>query len=439
MAFICGPLEACPLQNNLHKKIMSKARLLEAPKNLATAQHIQLNSSKSISNRLLIIQAIMEQWASNKSLSKARDSQTLLRLLQQEDQEILDAGDAGTSFRFLTAYLCLNDKKQVLTGSARMLERPIGPLVDALRSLGAQIDYLGQEGYPPLQIGAAQWKQSTEMPSLSIDGGISSQYISALLLIAPVLPQGLRLQLTGEIISMPYIQMTLGLMERFGIAYLQAGKSFLIEPQNYQAPEKEFMVEGDWSAAAYYYALVALAPVGFELQLGQLQKNSLQGDAIIAELLDELGVTTEFLTAGKLRLRKRNCSLPSSLRYDCRHYPDLAQTLMAIAAVLNIPCQIFGLQSLRIKETDRLAAMKTELEKLGAEVEIGPDWMNIKSGLKVQPQKPFICTYKDHRMAMALAPLALLLGPLKFEQPEVVAKSYPAFWTDLAQLGFKLS
>lgn len=172
--------------------------------------------------------------------------------------------------------------------------------------------------------------------------------------------------------------------------------------------------------------------------MGQLQKNSLQGDAIVAELLEELGVSTEFLAKGEVRLKKIENPLPSSLKYDCRHYPDLAQTLMAIAAGLNIPCQIFGLQSLRIKETDRLAAMKAELEKLGAEVEIGPDWMNIKSGLKLQPKKPLIRTYKDHRMAMALAPLALLLGPLKFEQPEVVAKSYPAFWTDLAQLGFKL-
>jgi len=422
----------------LNLPIMPKNRLLEAPKSLAGAQYIQLNSSKSISNRLLIIQAIMGQLAPPKSLSRAKDSQSLVRLLQQEEEEILDAEDAGTCFRFLTAYLCLNNKKQVLTGSARMLERPIGPLVEALRSLGAQIDYLGQEGYPPLQIGASSWKATEEMPSLRIDGGISSQYISALLLIAPALPQGLKLQLEGEIISMPYIQMTLGLMEQFGIDYLQAGKSFLIEPQSYQAPEEEFIVEGDWSAAAYYYALVALAEPGFSLKLGQLRANSLQGDSVITELMQSLGVVSTFLPEGELELKKTAQPLPEQLRYDCRHYPDLAQTLMAIAAGLAIPCQLFGLQSLRIKETDRLAAMKNELEKLGARVEIGEDWMHIKSGVKRAQKKPLISSYKDHRMLMSLAPLSLLLGPLKMEQPEVVAKSYPDFWRDLGQLGFKI-
>lgn len=226
------------------------------------------------------------------------------------------------------------------------------------------------------------------MPSLRIDGGISSQYISALLLIAPALPQGLKLQLEGEIISMPYIQMTLGLMEQFGIDYLQAGKSFLIEPQNYQAPQEEFIVEGDWSAAAYYYALVALAEPGFSLKLGQLRANSLQGDSVITELMQNLGVVSTFLPEGQLKLQKTAQPLPKELRYDCRHYPDLAQTLMAIAAGLAIPCQLFGLQSLRIKETDRLAAMKNELEKLGAVVEIGDDWMHIKSGVKRAQKSP---------------------------------------------------
>ncbi len=396
---------------------------------------ISLNGSKSISNRLLIIEALCDEDFNISNLSNAQDTQTLYRLLRHADEQVLDAGDAGTTYRFLTAYLAMQQRRQLLTGSKRMLERPIKLLVDALRSLGADIQYVGKEGYPPLQINKAQLAKE-EMPHLSIPAHISSQYISALLLIAPTLPKGLRLQLEGEIVSAPYIEMTLGLMKAFGIECLRAGNSFLIDAQPYKAAP--FAVEADWSAASYFYAIAVLAEGKVELELEVLEPDSLQGDAVIAKLMEPLGVRSTFLDNGRVIIHKYSQQLPPRLDYDCTACPDLAQTLAAIAAGLQLPCKLTGLQTLRIKETDRIAAMKTELEKLGAVVEVGEDWLEVKKGIAAQaPAKTVINTYKDHRMAMALAPLALKLGQLKFDHKSVVNKSYPAFWEDLKSLDFK--
>jgi 3-phosphoshikimate 1-carboxyvinyltransferase len=397
--------------------------------------NISLNGSKSISNRLLIIEALCGEDFKISNLSNAADTVTLDRLLRHPNEQIMDAGDAGTTYRFLTAFLALQEEQQLLTGSKRMLERPIKILVEALKELGADIQYVGKEGYPPLQIGEGNFQGDT-MPHLNIPAGVSSQYISALLLIAPVLPQGLRLQLEGEIVSAPYIEMTLELMEDFGVESFRAGNSFMISPQSYVP--KNYAVEADWSAASYYYSIAALAEGAVELELEVLKKDSLQGDAVIAEIMQDLGVETRYLEEGKVLVCKNGKSLPKRFDYDFTACPDLAQTIAALLAGLQIPAKLTGLQTLRIKETDRIAAMKAELEKLGAKVETGEDWMEIKKGIdgKIAP-KTLIETYKDHRMAMAIAPLALKLGKLKFDHKKVVNKSYPAFWDDLKKLGFK--
>lgn len=396
---------------------------------------ISLNGSKSISNRLLIIEALCGEEFKIRNLSNAKDTETLFRLLRHPNEQIMDAGDAGTTYRFLTAFLALQEEEQMLTGSKRMLERPIAVLVEALKALGAKIDYVGKEGYPPLQIREGNFDKE-EMPHINIPANVSSQYISALLLIAPSLPKGLRLQLEGQIVSAPYIEMTLELMAAFGIEYFRAGNSFMIDPQVYQP--HAYAVEADWSAASYFYAIAALFDGELELELDVLKSDSLQGDSVIAEIMQPLGVDTRFLEDGRILLRKNGKPLPEFFEYDFTACPDLAQTIAVLVAGLEISAKLTGLQTLRIKETDRIEAMKTELEKLGAKVDVGEDWMEIKKGIGTKVSaKTVIETYKDHRMAMAIAPLTLKLGKLKFDSKEVVNKSYPAFWTDLKKLGFK--
>lgn len=396
---------------------------------------VSLNGSKSISNRLLIIEALCGDEFKIRNLSNAKDTETLLRLLKHPNEQIMDAGDAGTTYRFLTAFLALQEDEQMLTGSKRMLERPIAVLVDALKSLGATIDYVGKGGYPPLQIREGNFDKE-EMPHINIPANVSSQYISALLLIAPSLPKGLRLQLDGQVVSAPYIEMTLELMANFGIEYFRAGNSFMVDPQEYQADD--YAVEADWSAASYFYAIAALIEGELELELEVLKSDSLQGDSVITNIMRPLGVDTRFLEGGRVLLGKNGKMLPAFFEYDFTACPDLAQTIAAVVAGLQIPAKLTGLQTLRIKETDRIDAMKTELEKLGAKVTVGEDWMEIEKGIDTKvSSKTVIETYKDHRMAMAIAPLVLKLDRLKFDSKEVVNKSYPAFWTDLKKLGFK--
>jgi 3-phosphoshikimate 1-carboxyvinyltransferase len=396
---------------------------------------ITLAGSKSISNRVLIIQALCKNKFKIDALANANDT-TLLAQLLQSKEEVLDAGPAGTTFRFMTAYLSLFGGKRVLTGSERMKQRPIKVLVDALRSLGASISYLENEGYPPLQITSGSIAGNKK---LAIPANTSSQYISALLLIAPLLPGGLTLELTGKIVSRPYIEMTLGLMQYFGITHQWESQIIVIKEQPYDA--KPFVVEADWSAASYYYAVAALSNRA-DIYLNGLFENSLQGDSALIEIFQHFGVKTEF-TANGIRLLKERTTLPDAFHYDFILCPDLAQTLAVVCAGLGVKGYFSGLETLRIKETDRIQALENEISKGGCHISLfSSDSLSGKEVFEVSGKfetnkTPVFKTYEDHRMAMAFAPLALLM-PIEIEEPHVVIKSYPDFWKDFKQLGFEI-
>lgn len=399
---------------------------------------IDLAGSKSISNRALIIRALSGQDFPIRHLANALDTRLLDELLRS-DAEVRDAGAAGTTFRFLTAYLSLQPGEQVLTGTDRMKQRPVGVLVDALRQLGARIDYLEREGYPPLRIGEADGIGRTS--DLRIPAGTSSQYISALLMIAPVLPGGLRLELEGKIVSRPYIEMTLNLMEHFGVHHHWEGQTIHVEPQTYQA--RPFTVEADWSAASYYYALAALADAA-DLQLNGLFADSVQGDSVLTHMMAAFGVHSTFNETG-VHLHRTGGPPPPLFEWDFLRCPDLAQTLAVVCGGLGIHAVFTGLETLRIKETDRIAALQTELAKvqvflseLPARFAGGSEETHyLIEGKAKWEEAPVFRTYEDHRMAMAFAPLALL-GPVGIEEPEVVVKSYPDFWEDWRKAGFEI-
>ena len=401
---------------------------------------IQLSGSKSISNRVLLIRALSGSDFKIDNLSDSDDTNTLLNLLSDENALELNTGHAGTTFRFLTAYLALNAKHEVvLTGSHRMLERPIGPLVEALRKLGAQIEYVGKEGYPPLRFSG--FDESLYTQHLSIDAGMSSQYISALLMIAPTLPKGLSLNLEGEIVSRPYIEMTLRMMQYFGIVYKWTNATTIdIPAQSYQA--KDYVVESDWSAASYYYALAGLAKKA-DIKLYGLTNQGIQGDSAIAKIGERFGVKTSFQD-GYIELVKEE-SLLSFFEYDFLKVPDIAQSIAVLCAALGTSGLFTGLQTLRIKETDRIAALQNELAKVQVFLSKMPAKFSPKTGLEyymlegkaVIQDPPSFATYHDHRRAMAFAPLALV-GDIIIEDPGVVSKSYPAYWEDLKQLGFQI-
>lgn len=389
---------------------------------------ITLNGSKSISNRILIIQALLGADLEINHLSNAKDTQVLQSMLEKLHEPILDAGEAGTAYRFMTAYLAWKGENHVLMGSKRMCERPIGVLANALNELGANIQYVGKVGYPPLQMKAHEkegWKAR-----IHLGANISSQFTSALLLMAPVLPKGLELILEGKIISRPYIQMTLKLMEEFGIISLWHKDVIKVPHQSYVA--KPFTVEADWSAASYYYALAAFSEET-HLQLNGLQAQSVQGDAVLVDIMEQFGVKSTFNEKGVL-LTKTAAHL-EAFSYDFSDCPDLAQTLAVVCAGLQVPAHFTGLETLTIKETDRIHALQTELEKMGAVVEATENSLEIKKGITNTTQKAHILTYEDHRMAMAFAPLALLLEEVTVEDKQVVNKSYPNFWKDFANLG----
>jgi 3-phosphoshikimate 1-carboxyvinyltransferase len=393
---------------------------------------IPLPASKSESNRAIILRALSREKIELHNLSDARDTQTLLRLLDSEGL-VLDVIDAGTTMRFLTAYLAVSGRDQILTGSPRMCQRPIGILVEALRSLGAEIEYRNQAGYPPLHI----ISKGSRMHGgeLSMQGNVSSQFISALLMIAPLLSGGLRLRLEGEISSLPYIELTRSLMQHFGAETSWTDSSSIyVAERPYRGGS--YQIESDWSAASYWYSLAALSE-GCDLLLKGLRPGSWQGDSILAQWMEPLGVITAFEAEGA-RLRKNGHPLPQRLDLDLRSQPDLAQTFAVLAPALGIDLRLTGLHTLRIKETDRLAALQAELGKLGAACETGEDFLETRGPL--QPAGiPLIETYDDHRMAMAFAPLAFRLPELRIAQAEVVAKSYPQFWRHLAAAGIRVS
>ena len=399
---------------------------------------IELTGSKSIANRALIIRALTPGGFAIERMAAANDTELLQQLLAS-DAEVRDAGPAGTTFRFLTAYLALQPGTQVLTGTERMKQRPIGVLVDALRHLGAQIEYLEQEGYPPLRIGESRLDQAHR---LAIPAGTSSQYISALLLIAPVLPRGLELQLVGDLVSRPYVEMTLGLMRYFGVGHTWSGDTIHVPHQAYTP--RPFEVEADWSAASYYYALAAIADAA-ELEIEGLFADSFQGDAVVEEQFRRFGVETTFRTGGLTLRKPAGTPAPAVFEWDFLQCPDVAQTLAVTCAALGTQGLFTGLQTLKIKETDRIAALQAELGKLGVSlVKLPPQFSKKKRGEyylqegQAAWEGPVrFATYEDHRMAMAFAPLALK-GAIEIADPMVVVKSYPHFYEDLERLGFQV-
>lgn len=398
-----------------------------AQKSEFNATRIPLPSSKSESNRALVIDALTEGKNKISNLAEARDTQTMIRLLETSPP-VFDVLDAGTTMRFLTAYAAVTNQKKVMSGTARMCERPIGILVDALRTVGAEIHYLNSEGYPPLAVhGLAAQKTKT----VKIRGDVSSQYISAMLMIAPVLPQGLELELEGKIGSRTYIEMTLQLMGQFGIQYTWEGNKITVPHQSYQPTE--FEVESDWSGASYWFSLLACADSG-ALFLEGLKENSLQGDSAIVQIMDHLGVKSTFQKGGVLLTKQ---AVKGLKKWDFTHCPDLAQTVAVTCAILGQDAVFTGLESLRIKETDRIYALQQELAKFNAELkEIQPDVFQVIPSVTM-PRQVQIHTYDDHRMAMAFMPL-LTKTEVLIEEPEVVNKSYPSFWKHCGLVGISM-
>ena len=392
---------------------------------------IQLPASKSISNRALIINALAEGNHTPDNLSDCDDTYVMIKALT-DGEDIIDIMAAGTAMRFLTAYLSVTPGERTITGTARMQQRPIQILVNALRELGAEIDYVNNEGFPPLRIKGAELKGN----EITLKGNVSSQYISALLMIGPALKNGLILHLTGEIISRPYINLTLQLMQDFGAkAAWTSLDSISVAPQPYTSIP--FTVESDWSAASYWYQIVALSPQA-EVELLGLFHNSYQGDSRGAEVFSRLGITTEFTPKG-VKLKKTG-KAPERLEEDFVDIPDLAQTFVVTCVLMNIPFRFTGLQSLKIKETDRIAALKNELRKLGYVIEEENDSILTWNGERCEPDEtPVIATYEDHRMAMAFAPAIFYCPNMQIADPQVVTKSYPGYWEDLKQAGFQVT
>jgi 3-phosphoshikimate 1-carboxyvinyltransferase len=390
---------------------------------------IPLASSKSESNRALILDALTGFRCDLQNLSTARDTQTMIRLLKATDATA-DVLDAGTTMRFLTAYFAVTGQAKTMTGTPRMCERPIGILVDALRTLGANITYLKNDGYPPLQLNGFQ---PSGQNHVSIRGDVSSQYISALLMIAPQLPQGLTLTLTGPIGSRPYIEMTIAQMVYFG-ADVQANwdeRTITVAPTPYTS--KPYQIESDWSGASYWYSVAALSnDENTEIELLGLKPKSLQGDSAIVDIMRAMGVASTFSDRG-VTLTK--CPTEASLAWDFTDCPDLAQTVAVCAAVNGVALTLTGVESLKIKETDRVLALQTELQKIGAElVEVETNHRyEVRQLTYFASSVASIATYDDHRMAMAFAPVAMQ-REIIIEEPGVVAKSYPSFWDDIARV-----
>jgi len=404
--------------------------LLNAPASLYAT--VQLPASKSISNRALILHALSGGSTRPENLSDCDDTQVMIRALDHMP-DVIDIHAAGTAMRFLTAYLCVTPGTHTITGTERMQQRPIRILVDALRTLGARIDYAGNEGFPPLCINGTQLTGS----EIELAGNVSSQYISALLMIGAVLPVGLKLRLTGNIISRPYINLTLQLMHDFGA---QAGwtseSSIDVTPGGYR--DTPFRVESDWSAASYWYQMTALATGSPEVELLGLFANSAQGDSRGAELFARLGVQTEYTPQG-VKLRKQGHPVVR-LDEDLVDIPDLAQTFVVTSCLLDVPFRFTGLQSLKIKETDRICALITELRKLGYVVHAEQDSILWWDGERCPAdEQPGIDTYEDHRMAMAFAPACLVRPDIRINEPQVVSKSYPRYWDDLQAAGFGIT
>lgn len=404
---------------------------------------IVLPASKSISNRALVLNALSKNVVPPDNLSDSDDTEVLLRALQTMP-ETIDIGAAGTAMRFLTAYLSVTPGEHVITGTERMKHRPIGILVDALRQLGATITYEGEEGFPPLHIVG---HDNLEGGSLTVPGDVSSQYISALLMIAPTLRKGLHLTLEGNIASRPYLDMTISMMRDFGAKVEWKGDNVIeVQPGSYL--QRPYHIESDWSAASYWYEMVALTPdTNAEVELIGLHRDSLQGDSRVWQLFEELGVQTRYYVDAdgqEVIQLKKGGGITCHFSCDFTHQPDLAQTFAVTCSMLDVPFHLYGLQSLRIKETDRIAALRNELSEIVRLEEQDNEllWEGFYEieDLDMLPYETFeFDTYDDHRMAMSLAPICLRTqGEIQINNPEVVSKSYPSFWDDLSKVGFTI-
>ncbi|MDG1778067.1 MAG: 3-phosphoshikimate 1-carboxyvinyltransferase [Flavobacteriaceae bacterium] len=397
---------------------------------ISAFSELKITGSKSESNRVLLLQALYEGLTIS-NLSNSDDSQLMQKAIASKDDTV-DIHHAGTAMRFLTTYFATRvGKSTTLTGSERMQERPIKILVDALNSLGASISYTKKEGYPPLLI---QGKALSKIV-VRLKANVSSQYISALLLIAPTLQHGLTLHLEGEITSTPYIDMTLSLLSDLGVQSTFESNTITVQPFS-GLVDKKFTVESDWSSASYFYSIVALSPVGTQINISAYKPNSLQGDAVLKDIYQKLGVESTFEST-VLSLKKANTPLIKKLTLDLANAPDIAQTIAVTCLGLQLDCDLTGLHTLKIKETDRLVALQNEIKKLGTSIEITNDSLHLKSPSLLR-SGVHIATYNDHRMAMAFAPLALKTT-LYIDDAEVVSKSYPDFWKDLSALGFEMN
>tara|TARA_B100000029_G_scaffold455197_1_gene482258 strand:+ start:645 stop:1871 length:1227 start_codon:yes stop_codon:yes gene_type:complete len=391
---------------------------------------IYLNSSKSESNRLLIIKSLSDNQIDLENLSKANDTILLKNLIRSNSQNIWDTEDAGTTMRFLTSYLALKKEGVLLTGTKRMKKRPIKVLVNALNEIGAKISYKEIDGFPPINIDKKIYQNKV---SISIRGDISSQYISSLLMIAPILPNGLTIEIIPPFYSRPYVMMTLNLMKKFGIEYYLSNDTISIKNQQYK--EGKYKIESDWSAASYWYSIISINKYIKEIKLKGLRSESFQGDQVIKKIMSLFNIETINDTDGII-LRKKDFDC-DYLELDFKNCPDLAQTVLVVAAYHKIKLKLYGVESLKIKETDRLEAMSNELKKIG--VNFFKDkgvWTLDKRNNKL-PNLASIETYEDHRMAMAFAPLASEIN-ITINNPNVVNKSYPSFWEDMKKAGYDI-
>ncbi|WP_396192883.1 3-phosphoshikimate 1-carboxyvinyltransferase [Flavobacterium sp.] len=398
---------------------------------------INITGSKSETNRLLLLQALYPN-LTLENTSNSDDSDVMFEALQNSQHEtrnpkLIDVHHAGTAMRFLTAFFAIQEGKEVvLTGSSRMKERPIKILVEALKQLGAEISYEENEGFPPIKIIGKKLTQS----KVSLPANVSSQYISALLLIAPKLENGLELTLEGEITSVPYIKMTLQLLNEIGVKTSFIENVISVKPTAYNLQPTTLMIESDWSSASYWYSIVALSEIGTQVTLSSYKKDSLQGDSSLVEIYKNFGIETIFEN-NSITISKINSHNPQPKTYNLKSSPDIAQTIAVTSFGLGIGCHLTGLHTLKIKETDRLEALKIELSKLGATISVTNDSLTIEQSNNLNSNIA-IATYQDHRMAMAFAPLALKV-PIIINDAEVVSKSYPTFWDDLKNVGFEFS
>lgn len=390
---------------------------------------IDLPASKSISNRALILNALSNSSYPIDNLSNSDDTR-VMREAFSSNSNLVDIGAAGTSMRFLTAYFSRIPGERIITGSKRMQERPINILVEALNTLGGSVKYAKNQGFPPLKIKG----KALEGGDIFLSGGISSQFISALLMTAPLMKKGLKIHLEGEVISTPYIKMTLKMMEEYGVKSEWEGNTIQVFPNEYKPVR--FKVESDWSAASYWYSIAALCEEA-TIKLIGLQKDSVQGDSKVAELFVDLGVITQFTEEGVILTK--NGKKTKKIFHNFVNEPDLAQTFVVTCCMLDVPFLFTGLQSLKIKETDRIEALKAELKKLGYLIKDSDNSMLEWNGERIEPEENVvISTYEDHRMAMAFAPASIKLGHINISEPMVVTKSYRDFWDDLEKAGFNI-